>query len=72
MAPTSGWLDREFALALARAVKFMAAPRLPIKAVHVQGMGTGGRIKITVFLKSLGSKDIPEPETFIFTTEDLP
>jgi hypothetical protein len=70
-ATINGWLDRTLALAIARAVKFVAEPKLPVKAVHVQGLGTGGRVKITLFLKPLGSREIPEPEPYVFGSEEL-
>jgi len=66
--PNSGWLSRDLALAIAHDLM----RHLPhVKSIHVQGMGTGGRLKISVFLKPLGSKDIPEPEAYIFGVDDL-
>lgn len=65
----SGWLTREDAQRIARA-NIEACPGR-VKACHVQGTGAGGRVKVTVFVTPLASKDIPEPETFIFAPEDL-
>jgi hypothetical protein len=64
-----GWLSREDAARLAGLLMTAIGPRF--KSCHVQGMGTGGRIKLTAFLTPLASKDIPEPEPFIFTPRDL-
>lgn len=64
-----GWLTREQALLIARQLGALVGAGF--KSCHVQGTGTGGRIKITLFIVPLASKAIPEPDAFIFGPEDL-
>ena len=42
-----------------------------LKAVHVSQTSTGGRVRIDCYMVPRASKDIPDPETFIFNAEEL-
>ena len=42
-----------------------------LKAVHVSQTSTGGRVRIDCYMVPRASKDIPDPETFIFLAEEL-
>lgn len=64
-----GRVSRAEALAIAHVMMERFGP--DFKSVHVQPMGTGGKLKMTVFLRPSVSKDIPEPEAFIFGVDDL-
>ena len=45
--------------------------RTDLKAIHVSQTSTGGRVRIDCYMVPRASKDIPDPETFIFNAEEL-
>lgn len=62
-------MTKDQAQAIAAAIAEAVGPRL--KSVHVQPKLHEGIVNARICLWPLSSKEVPEPETFIFNSEEL-